>query len=80
MIRTMGRAIAIVVVLAFLSATLAAKVPADAWQAGKLLDTSETWHSRTVGRINATGGVLVGRDYPIVRYVIEPTPSLTRLR
>ncbi|HLW83888.1 MAG TPA: hypothetical protein VKR60_01655 [Candidatus Sulfotelmatobacter sp.] len=67
----MRRAITFIVVLTLLPAAIAAKVPADAWQTGKLTDTSEKWHSRTVGTLNSNGGLLVGRDYPIVRYVIE---------
>jgi hypothetical protein len=76
MLRTMRRVVALLVILAVLSALLAAKVPADTWQTGKLTDTSETWHSRTVGTLNSNGGLLVGREYPIVRYTIE-TDSYT---
>ncbi len=51
--------------------SFAAKVPENAWQAGILRDSSESWHSRTTGVINSSSGVLVGREYPIVRYMIE---------
>jgi hypothetical protein len=60
----------IILLLAVLPA-IAAKVPADGWQTGTLKDSSESWHSRTVGTVNASGGLLVGRDYPVMRYVID---------
>jgi hypothetical protein len=71
MLRAMKGMVALLVVLTLLSAPLAAKVPVEAWQTGTLADTSETWHSRTVGTLNNNGGLLVGREYPIITYVIE---------
>lgn len=71
MLRAMRGVATLFVVLTLLAATVAAKVPADSWQTGKLTDTSETWHSRTVGTLNSNGGLLVGREYPIIRYIIE---------
>jgi hypothetical protein len=71
MLLPMRGMVALYLVLVLQSATLAAKVPADAWQTGKLTDTSETWHSPTVGTLNSSGGLLVGREYPIVTYLIE---------
>src|ERR1700680_181007 len=61
----------LIVVLLFVSFSLAAKIPADAWQTGTLTSSEESWHSRTVGTINNGNGVLVGREYPIVHYVID---------
>jgi hypothetical protein len=59
-----------------LSLALAVKIPVDAWQTGTLINSEESWHSRTVGTINNGSGVLVGREYPIVHYVID-TPTYT---
>jgi hypothetical protein len=71
MLRAMRGVIARFAVLALLSAPLPAKVPAEAWQTGTLTETSETWHSRTVGTLHSNGGLLLGREYPIIRYTIE---------
>jgi hypothetical protein len=66
--RPLSRVIAVPLLLSF---ALAAKVPVDAWQTGTLIGSDESWHSRTVGTINSGSGVLVGREYPIVHYVID---------
>jgi hypothetical protein len=58
----------------FVSFAAAAKISADAWQTGTLTNSEESWHSRSVGTINNGNGVLVGREYPIVHYVID-TPA-----
>lgn len=71
MLRTMRLTLAAFVALTLLTGTVAAKVPADAWQAGTLTDSSETWHSRTVGTLNSNHGMLIGREYPIITYTIE---------
>ena len=52
------------------SLCLAAKIPADAWQTGTLSSSEESWHSRVAG----VNGTVVGREYPIVHYVID-TPT-----
>ncbi|HEV2401455.1 MAG TPA: hypothetical protein VGS27_31255 [Candidatus Sulfotelmatobacter sp.] len=57
--------------LLLVSVAGASKVPMSAWQSGILKDSQESWHSRTVGMINNTNGMLVGREYPIIRYTIE---------
>ena len=49
-----------------------AKIPADAWQTGPLVSSEESWHSRVAG----VNGMVVGREYPIVHYVID-TPQYT---
>jgi hypothetical protein len=61
--------LAITVLLLF-SLCLAAKIPADAWQTGTLSSSEESWHSRVAG----VNGMVVGREYPIVHYVID-TPT-----
>jgi len=63
--------LAITVSLLF-SFALAAKIPADAWQTGTLVSSEESWHSRVAG----ANGMVVGREYPIVHYVID-TPQYT---
>jgi hypothetical protein len=63
-------------ILLFVSFVAAARIPADAWQTGTLTDSEESWHSRTVGTINNGNGVLVGREYPVIHYVID-TPTYT---
>jgi hypothetical protein len=63
-------------ILLFVCFSHAAKIPPDAWQAGTLTSSEESWHSRTVGTINNGTGVLVGREYPIVHYVID-APTYT---
>jgi len=52
--------------------SFAAKIPADAWQTGTLVSSEESWHSRVAG----VNGMVVGREYPIVHYVID-TPQYT---
>lgn len=61
----------LLIMLSFVSLSVAVKIPADAWQTGTLKDSEESWHSRTVGTLNNGHGMLVGRDYPIVHYVID---------
>jgi hypothetical protein len=51
----------------FASPSFAAKIPADAWQTGTLTSSEESWHSRVAG----VNGMVVGREYPIVHYVID---------
>jgi hypothetical protein len=63
--------LAITVSLLF-SVALAAKIPGDAWQTGTLVSSEESWHTRVAG----ANGMVVGREYPIVHYVID-TPQYT---
>ena len=67
----------VVLLLLLLPGIVAAeKIPANAWQTGTLTDSSESWHSRSVGYITGGQGYgvhggMVSREYPIVRYVID---------
>jgi len=54
------------------SLSFAAKIPADAWQTGTLASSEESSHSRLAG----ANGMVVGREYPIVHYIID-TPQYT---
>jgi len=62
--------------LLFVCYAFPTKIPTEAWQSGTLVSSEESWHSRTAGAINNGQGVLVGREYPIVHYVID-TPTYT---
>lgn len=69
----MKRPLSLVVTISLLlSLALAAKIPADAWQTGTLTSSEESWHSRLAG----VNGMVVGREFPIVHYVID-TPQYT---
>jgi hypothetical protein len=59
-----------VLLFLFVSPSFATKIPADAWQTGTLVSSEESSHSRVVG----VNGTVVGREYPIVHYVID-TPQ-----
>ena len=61
-----------VLLFLFVSPSFAGKIPADAWQTGTLVGSEESWHSRVAG----VNGMVVGREYPIVHYVID-TPQYT---
>jgi hypothetical protein len=61
-----------VLLFLFVSPSFASKIPADAWQTGTLVSSEESWHSRVAG----ANGMVVGREYPIVHYVID-TPQYT---
>jgi hypothetical protein len=56
-----------ILLLLHVSPSFAAKIPADAWQTGTLASSEESWHSRVAG----VNGMVVGREYPIVHYIIE---------
>lgn len=64
------------VLLSVVVCNAAAKIPTDAWQTGTLTGSEESWHSRTVGTVNNGNGILVGREYPIVHYVIDAPPYI----
>ena len=61
-----------ILLLPLVSPSFAAKIPADAWQTGTLVSSEESWHSRVAG----VNGMVVGREYPTVHYVID-TPQYT---
>ncbi len=61
-----------VLLFLFVSPSFASKIPADAWQTGTLVSSEESWHSRVAG----ANGMVEGREYPIVHYVID-TPQYT---
>jgi len=63
-------------VFLLVSLSAAVEIPADAWQTGTLKDLQESWHSRTVGTFDNGHGMLVGREYPIVHYVIDAPPYI----
>jgi hypothetical protein len=68
--RRLSLPLIVILLLLLVSPSFAAKIPADAWQTGTLVSTEESWHSRVAGM----NGMVVGREYPIVHYVID-TPQ-----
>lgn len=68
--------LAILLLLPIPTLASAAKIPADAWQTGTLVDSSETWHTRGGGAISSQPGygihgAMGSHEYPIVQYTIE---------
>jgi hypothetical protein len=61
--------------LALSTLAVAEKIPADAWISGRLIDVSESWHTRGGGQVNSYNGQIHGgmaiHEYPIIRYVID---------
>jgi len=53
----------------------AKSIPADAWQTGRLEDSSESSHTRSGGTLHGDQyglhGAMATHEYPIVAYVIE---------
>jgi hypothetical protein len=67
----MRLSLAAILLLSLSGIAAAEKIPADAWQTGTLKDSSESWHSRSAGTLNGSQGVMLSREYPIVRYTID---------
>jgi hypothetical protein len=75
MLRTVRKSLVILLLAAISPFASAKSIPADAWQTGTLVDSSESWHTRGGGVITGnqygTHGAVGSHEYPIVQYTIE---------